>query len=177
MIVHHKADRIAQLLDADLLAGAHEHMRAGSGHDFTVGLLIVCHSDADGRQAQRGTLPTGTAAGADKQIGFSHALMEIADETVQAPVRPCLGQSLHLRPRRVVGARDEINLQLSEISQRQHRVMSLHRRVETAEIHQHPPRLRFDLDGFAVEFFTEHGVARAEQGATAWRQQRRVVFT
>ncbi len=177
MIVYDEADRITQLLDADLFPSTHEHMRTGSGHDFAVGLLIVRHGDADRRQTQRRALPTGATAGADKQIGLSHALMEIADETVQAPVRSRLGQRLHLRPRRVVGASDEVHLQLSEISQRQHRMMSLPRRVETAEIHQHTPGLRFDLDGIAVEFFAQHGVARAEQGATAWRQQRRVVFT
>jgi hypothetical protein len=86
-------------------------------------------------------LPTGAAASADKQIGRGHALLEIADETVQAPMRPCCGQCLHLCPRGIVCTGDEIHFQLCEILQRQHRVVGLHRRIETTEIHQHPPRL------------------------------------
>ncbi|MNS09521.1 hypothetical protein D3C72_410090 [compost metagenome] len=176
MIAADKTNRVAQPLDTDLLTGAHEHMRARRGHDFAVGLLIVRHGNTDRRQPQRRPLPTGAAPGADKQISFGHALVEVADKTVQTPVRPCLGQGLHLGPCRVIGACDEVHLQLGKVRQREHRVVGLPRGIETTEIDQYPSRRGFDLDGRAAEFFTQHGIAWAEQGATPFRQQRLIIF-
>ncbi|MNF77220.1 hypothetical protein D3C84_593600 [compost metagenome] len=81
-------------------------------------------------------------------------------------------QRLHLRPGRIIRTGDKIDLQLDKVRQRLHRMIGLHGRVETAEIHQHTPGLGLDFDGRATELVAQHGKPRAEQCPAAWRQQR-----
>ncbi len=55
-------------------------MRPRFRQPLGIGLLILGHSDAQGRQPQCSTLPTGTAASTDEQISLGHPFGKILDE-------------------------------------------------------------------------------------------------
>ncbi len=151
-------------------------MHASRSQGLGIGLLIGGHGQANSRQAQRRTLPAGTATGADKQVGSRHQLPERPAVGQYLPARPLRRQCLQLCPPGVSHARHHCHLQLGEVRQCLARLERLPRGVHAAKIDQHPLDLSTHGAGWHLKLLTQQRVARAQQQLAGASQQRPVAL-